>query len=161
MGGKQGGPPAGAHAVEANHEVKAGSDAGENDGGHEPADAEFESFAAFDAGTADVEGEGGPVRFGSGGLAGGGVGTEIAVRPILLIEAEGAGVAADDAFVEDATGKLAEAFLFQRQEVVPADFGDRGNLFQRDAAGNPLHAQFFTKASHRISHPGKRHPLRI
>jgi hypothetical protein len=32
--------------------------------------------------------------------------------------------------------------------VVLADFGDRRDVFQRNAAGKPLHAQVFTKVAH-------------
>jgi hypothetical protein len=38
--------------------------------------------------------------------------------------------------------------LLQRNQMVLADLGDRGNVFQRDAAGQPLHAQVFSEASH-------------
>ena len=49
---------------------------------------------------------------------------------------------------EDAAGKQAKAFLLQRHEVVLADFGDRRDFFQRNAAGYPLHAQVFTEVAH-------------
>jgi hypothetical protein len=53
----------------------------------------------------------------------------------LLVETESAGVAAHNAFAQDAAGQQTKTVLLQRQQVVLADLGDRGNLFQRDAAG--------------------------
>jgi hypothetical protein len=68
----------------------------------------------------------------------------------MLVEADGSRVSADDSFAEDASRKLAKLLLLQRNEVVLADFGNGRDVFQRNAAGYPLHAQVFAKASHRI-----------
>jgi hypothetical protein len=68
---------------------------------------------------------------------------------VVLVEAENAQVPANDALIEDASGELAKAILLQRNQVMLADLGNCRNVFQRYAAGRPLHAQIFTKASHR------------
>ena len=53
-------------------------------------------------------------------------------------------------------GSRRKLLLLQRNQVPLADFGDRGNVFQRNAAGKPLHAQVFSKAAHRSTGiPGK------
>jgi hypothetical protein len=36
--------------------------------------------------------------------------------------------------------------------MVLANLGNRRYVFQRNAAGHPLHAQVFSKASHRQNH---------
>jgi hypothetical protein len=67
----------------------------------------------------------------------------------MLVEAESAHIAANDALVEDSSGELAKAILLQRNQVVLADLGNRRDVLQRYAARRPLHAQVFAKASHR------------
>jgi hypothetical protein len=67
----------------------------------------------------------------------------------VLIQADRPGVAAHNALVENPAGKQAKPLLLQRNQVALADFGDCGYLFQRNAAGQPLHAQVFSKVSHR------------
>ena len=69
--------------------------------------------------------------------------------PVLGIEAERAGVAAHDAFAQDAAGKQAKPLLLQRDQVPLADFGDRRDVFQRNAARQALLAQVFSKTPHR------------
>jgi hypothetical protein len=66
----------------------------------------------------------------------------------MLVEAEGSGIAAHDAFGEDAAGQQAKPLLLQRHQVVLGDFGHGCDLLQRYAAGEPFHAQVFTKVSH-------------
>ena len=81
-------------------------------------------------------------------LAGGSVGLHEATGPVFLVEAEGGGIAADDAFVEDAAGKLAETILLQRQQMVLADLGDGRDVFERNAAIDALLAQVFPEIAH-------------
>jgi len=145
---EQGGPPAGADAEVADGEKGgSGNDEKQCDGSR-PAEAEFHGIAAQHAGFADVGGKGGPAAVVVDGLAGSVAGSEESFGPVVLVEAEGAGVAADNSLGEDAAGEQAKAFLLQGHQVVLADFCDRRDFFQRHAAGKPLHAQVFTKVAH-------------
>jgi len=147
-GGEQGGPPAGADAEIADSEKGSGGDNEKQGDCSRPAQAEFHGVAAEHAGFADVGGEGGPAAVVVDELAGGAVGFEESLSPVMLVEAESAGVAADDSLGEDAAGKQAKALLLQSHEVVLADFCDGRDFFQRYAAGEPLHAQVFAKVAH-------------
>ena len=75
-------------------------------------------------------------------------GFEKAFSPGVFVEAESSGVPTDDALAEDATWEETKPLLLQRNQVALADLGDRRYLLQRDAAGQPLHAQVFSKVSH-------------
>ena len=147
-GREQGVPPADAQANVANDEEAGEGNDQEQEDGAGPAQAVLQSVAAEHAGFSDVGGKGGPTAVIVDDLTGGGVGFEESLGPILGVEAEGAGVSADDAFGEDAAWQEAKAILLQRHQVVLADFSDRRYFFQRNAAGEPLHAQVFTKVAH-------------
>ena len=69
------------------------------------------------------------------GVAGSAAGFEESLCPVVLVQAQGSGIAAHNAFGEDAARKQAKAFLLQRHQVVLADFGNRRDFFQRNAAG--------------------------
>ena len=147
-GGEQGWPPTDADADVTDDEEGGGGDNEQQKDGASPAEALLKGVAAEHAGLADIGGEFSPASVVVNDLSGGAIGAEEALGPVLGIEAEGAGVSADDAFGEDSAGEEAKAFLLQRHEVVLADFGDRRYFFQRNAAGEPLHAQVFTKVAH-------------
>jgi hypothetical protein len=51
---------------------------------------------------------------------------------LLFVHAEMAGVGADEAFIEDAAGKLLETLFFQSAQEVGANFGGQGDFIQRD-----------------------------
>lgn len=148
--GEEGGPPAGLESVVAYGKEARGSDEEEKEYGAGPADAEFGGIVAEDAGTTDVGGEGGPtvVFFVGDGVCRAGS-LEKALGPEVGIEAESRGIAADDAFGEDAAGKQTKLLLLKRAEMALADLGDGSNLFKRNAAGQPLSAQVFSEVSHR------------
>ena len=142
------GPPAGAHSIIADHEETGRANQEEQKQGAQPAEAEFGRLAALHAGLPYIGGESRPIRV-FHHQARGGIGLQESLGPVLLIESDRIRVAADNSFAENASGELTELLLLQRHEVVLADFGDGGYVFQRDAAGGPLHAQVFTKTSHR------------
>lgn len=147
-GRQQAGPPSRPDAEDADRKKAEDADDEDEEQDSKPTEAKLGCLTAAEAGLADVGGECGPIFF-FGGLAGGPVGGEEALCPVVLIKSDGTGVAAHNSLVEDAAGKLTKAFLLQRQEVVLADFGDRRDFFQRNAARHPLHAQVFSEAAHR------------
>jgi len=139
-------PPPCADAVIADGEPGRGGHQQKKQNGADPAHTKLKRVAALDAGFADIGGKVDPVAVVVDGLAGS---LEKALRPILLVQAHGSCITAHDALAEDASGKQAELLLLQRLQVAPADFGNRGDLLQRNAARQPLHAQVFSKVSHR------------
>ena len=64
---------------------------------------------------------------------------------LIFVEANAAGVGADEALVEDASGQLVELILFQRLQHAGPDLGGGGNLLQCDFALLALQFQFFAK----------------
>ena len=48
------------------------------------------------------------------------------------VESQMLGVGADESFVEDAAGELIEVFLFDGAKHARADFGDVGNVVERE-----------------------------
>ncbi len=77
---------------------------------------------------------------------------EIVGDRLIGIEADLAGVGADESLVEDAAGKLVEAFVFQRLEHAGADLGGVGDGLQRDPPLFALAAKFFSELAHVCSH---------
>lgn len=75
-------------------------------------------------------------------------GGEIVADCFLGVDADLAGVGADETLVENATGELVEALLFQRLEHAGADFSGVRNGFKRNAALLALFAEFFPELSH-------------
>lgn len=77
---------------------------------------------------------------------------------LLFINADAAGVSADETFIEDAAGKLLEMILFQRLQKPGADFGGLGDLVEVDAALFPLlpqpHAERGRAASLLLAYSG-------
>src|ERR1039457_2878015 len=142
-------PPPGTEAEVADCEEGCrGYDQQQQDGA-EPAQTGLGSVVAEDARFAHVGREGCPTGVVVHPLAGGVIGLEKTLGPVLLVQAHNSRVTAHDAFVQNATGKEAIMILLQRKQMALADFGDRGDVFQRNAAGQPLHAQVFSKVSHR------------
>lgn len=64
------------------------------------------------------------------------------------VEAEMLGVGANESLVEDAAGKLVEVFLLDRLQHARADFGDVGNVIEREAFGLARLAKFFSELAH-------------
>jgi len=148
MARQDGGPPPGANA-----QIAPDQEAGDTDDTCQcksagPAHAQFHSIAALHAFLANIGSKGSPAAVVVKGSAGDAGGLEEAFCPVVGVEAEGAGVAADNAFGEDAAGKQPESLLLQGHEVALADFCNCRDVFQRDAASEPLHAQVFTKFAH-------------
>jgi hypothetical protein len=144
------GPPSGADAEVADGEESGGGDDEKQEEGAQPSQPEFNGIMAENAGFANVGREGHPASVVIHDLAGGNIGFEEALNPVVLVEPKSSCVAAHDAFAEDSTGQEAKTILLQRNKVVLADLGNRGDFFQRYAARQPLHAQVFAKASHRL-----------
>lgn len=150
--GNYGAPPARADAYVADGEVAGDGDDSHQDGGADPAEADFHGFAALNALFADIGGEGGPAVVGcvdgEANLVGG---LEEAVGPVASIEPNCADVAADDAFAEDAPGELLVAILLQRDEVALADLGHGSDLLERDTARNSLRSKLLPKSTHLVT----------
>ena len=72
---------------------------------------------------------------------------EIIGDRFFFVEADLAGVGPDESFIEDATGKLVEVFLFERAKHANADFGGVGNGIESEAALLALLAKFFSEGS--------------
>ncbi len=64
---------------------------------------------------------------------------------LIFVEANETRIGANEAFVENASGQLAEVILFQRLQHAGADFGGDGNLLQCDLAFLALLFQSFAK----------------
>ena len=90
---------------------------------------------AQDARLADVGRKGRPVAVVVDPLAGSGRSSEKSLGPEILVKAQSSGVTAHDALAQNAAGQQAKPPLLQRNQVALADLGDRGDLFQRNAAG--------------------------
>jgi len=73
---------------------------------------------------------------------------EVVVDGIFGIEAEVLGVSADESFIEDSTGKQVEVFLFDRLQHARADFGDAGNVVEREFFFLARLAKFFSELAH-------------
>ena len=67
---------------------------------------------------------------------------------VFVVEAEVLGVGANESFVEDSTGKLVEVLLLDGLEHARADFGDVGNVIERDALGLARLAKFVSEMAH-------------
>jgi hypothetical protein len=70
---------------------------------------------------------------------------EVLGNGLIFIEANEAGIGADKALIEDASGQLIEPILFQCLQHARADLGGAGNLLQCDLALLALQFQFFAK----------------
>ena len=128
---------------------------------HDAAQAIFPRVARLDAGLAHVRGKLRPAPVLLDHISAGGTGLEIAFHPGVLIEADGARVAADDSLAQNPAGKGAKPLLLQRLKVLAVDFGYRRDVFERDAAVQPLHAQVFSKTAHRQPENGSSAPKGI
>jgi len=150
--GDYGAPPASAYADVADGEIAGDCYDGDEDGCADPAEADFHGFAALDALFSNVGGEGGPAVVwsvdGEADLVGG---FEEAVSPVAGVEPEGTDVAPDDAFAEDAAGKLLVAILLQRDQVPLADLGHGSDLLERDSARNSLRSKLLPKSTHLVT----------
>lgn len=145
-------PPAGAIAEIADgHHTGQNYNAGEHCGAG-PADAKLRGLAAQDACPAHILGESRPAAIFLNWLAGCVARPHEALGPGLLgllVQSQSAGVTANDALAEDSARKQTKTLLLQRHKMARTDLGDRRDVFERYAAGNPLHAQVFTKIPHR------------
>lgn len=142
-------PPAGAHAdVAHRNPSQNGNHEGQQPRAH-PAQPQFRLVVAQDAGPAHVGGKSRPVAGFDHRLAGIVVRLEKAFGPVLLIQPQRPGVAAHNPLAEDAARQLPKMLLLQRKQMALGDLGHCRDVFQRNAAGEPLLAQFFTKISHR------------
>lgn len=74
-------------------------------------------------------------------------GCEIIGDGFFFIEADLAGVGADESFIEDAAGELIEVFVFEGAQHAGADFGGVGDGIEREAALLALLAKFFSERS--------------
>jgi hypothetical protein len=81
-------------------------------------------------------------------------GGEIIGDGFFFVESDLAGVGADEAFVEDAAGKLVEVFVFEGAQHAGADFGGVGDSVEREAALLALLAKFFSERSHGLAPAG-------
>jgi hypothetical protein len=75
-------------------------------------------------------------------------GSEVIGDGFLFVEADLAGVGADETFVEYAAGKQVKAFLFDGAEHAGADFRGVGNGIELDAALLALFAKFVSELTH-------------
>ncbi len=84
-----------------------------------------------------------------------GQGGEIVRDRFFFVEADLAGVGADEAFIKNAARKLVEVLVFERLQHAGADFRRVGDGLQRDAAQFALLAQFFPEGSQRVRSGGR------
>jgi len=70
---------------------------------------------------------------------------EVIGNGLIFVEANEAGIGADEALVEDAAGQLVEFIFFQGLQHAGADFGGDGDFLERDLALFALQFQFFAK----------------
>jgi hypothetical protein len=75
-------------------------------------------------------------------------GGEIVGDDFFFVEADLAGVGAYEAFVEDAAGKLVEAFVLDGAQHAGADFCDAGDSVEREATLLALLAKFVSERTH-------------
>jgi len=73
---------------------------------------------------------------------------EVVGDGLFVVESEMLGVGADETFVEDAAGELVEALLFNGQEHARADFGDVGDVFEREFFLLARFAEFVAEVAH-------------
>jgi len=64
------------------------------------------------------------------------------------VEAEMLGIGADESFVENAAGQLVEVFLFDGAKHARADFGDVGNVIEREFFLLARLAEFVSEFAH-------------
>ena len=74
-------------------------------------------------------------------------GEEVVGESLFFVEANLAGVGADETFIEDAAGKLVEVFVLEGAQHAGADFGGVGDGIEGEAALLALFAKFFSKGS--------------
>jgi hypothetical protein len=75
-------------------------------------------------------------------------GGEIIGYGFFFVEADLAGVGADETLIEDAAGKLVKVFFFDGAEHAGADFGGVGDSVEGDATLLALFAKFFSERTH-------------
>jgi hypothetical protein len=73
---------------------------------------------------------------------------EIVGYRFFFVEADLAGVGADETFVEDAARELVKMFVFEGAQHAGADFRGVGDGIERDATLLALLAKFFPERSH-------------
>ena len=96
-----------------------------------------------------------------GGFRGGGIrrngpgldwilarGGEIVRYSFVFVEADLAGVGANETFVEDAAGELIKVFVFEGSQHARADFCGFGDGIEIEPALFALFAKFFSERSH-------------
>jgi hypothetical protein len=76
---------------------------------------------------------------------------EIVGDGLFVVETEVLGVSANESFIEDAAGQLVEVFFFDGLQHARADFGDVGNVIERDAFGLACFAEFVAELAHGVS----------
>jgi hypothetical protein len=148
VSGQNGAPPAGPYAIVSESKKCRAANQQQKQNSDDPAQADLIGFVPEKAGLAYIGSEGGPTAVIFDGLTDLATGFKETVSPSILIEADGAGITTHDAFAQNSTGQQGKLLLFQRNEMPLADFGYRTNIFQRNAAGEPLHAQVFSKITH-------------
>ncbi len=75
-------------------------------------------------------------------------GGEIVGYGFFLVEADLAGVGADEPLIENTAGKLVEVFFLEGAQHARTNFGGVGNGLERKAALLTLLAKFFSEGSH-------------
>jgi hypothetical protein len=78
-------------------------------------------------------------------------GREIAVESLFFAEPELAGISADETLIEDAAGKLIEAFLFNCPKHARTDLGDAGNVIERELFLLARLTEFVSELAHNCS----------
>jgi len=73
---------------------------------------------------------------------------EVACDRFIVVQAEMFGVGANKALVENATGELVEMFLFDGPQHAGTDFGDVGDVLERDAFLLALIAECVAELAH-------------
>lgn len=73
---------------------------------------------------------------------------EIVGDGVSVVEAEVLGVGANESLVKDAAGELVEVLFFDGLQHARADFGDVGNVIERDAFGLARLAKFVSELAH-------------
>lgn len=70
---------------------------------------------------------------------------QIVGNGLFFVEADAAGIGANESFVEDTAGQLAELVLFERLKHARSNLRGGGNLLQGDGALFAFALQFFAK----------------
>jgi hypothetical protein len=78
---------------------------------------------------------------------------QVFVHGLFAVETNVLGVGANESFVEDAAGKLVEVLLFNRLKITRTDFGDVGNVLERDAFFLARLAEFISEFAHTDTRP--------